>query len=87
LTARCGRTSGVPFADYLSKSRLNVLGYTQREDVNSLRQALERIAHYGNTTKHHETAATFNGAQLANDMDTLKGLIIKLAEEAKTKGS
>ncbi len=87
LTARCGRSPNSSFLDYLNKNKLNLLGYTQREDVNSIRQALERIAHYGNTTKHHETAATFNGPQLANDMDTLKGLIVKLAVEAKNKGN
>ncbi len=87
LTARCGRTPNSSFLDYLSKNKLSLLGYTQREDVNSIRQALERIAHYGNTTKHHETAANFPGPQLANDMDTLKGLILKLAVEAKSKGS
>ena len=38
---------------------------------------------YGNTTKHHDTAATFNGNQLANDMDCLNGVILKLIEEAQ----
>jgi hypothetical protein len=87
LTARGGRGPSSSFLDYLSKNKLSSLGYTHREDLNSIRQALERIAHYGNTTKHHETAATFNGPQLANDMDTLKSLIVKLAVEAKSKGS
>jgi hypothetical protein len=86
LTARSGRNPNSSFLDYLSKSKLNALGYKEREDVNSIRQAVERIQHYGNTTKHHETAATFNGPQLANDMDTLKDLIVKLAVEAKNKG-
>jgi len=83
LTALCGRNSSTSFLDYLSKDRLNKLGFTDREDVKSLRQALERISEHGNTTKHHEKAANFNGPQLANDMDLLKEVICRLANEAK----
>lgn len=86
LTARCGRAGGTPFPDFLSKDRLNRLGFAGRDTVNSITQALQRIAAYGNTTKHHEKSANFNGEQLANDMDVLKDLILRLAEEAKTVG-
>lgn len=85
LTARCGRTS-TSFPDFLSKDKLNKLGFADRDNVNSIRQALQRISSYGNTTKHHEKSANFNGEQLANDMDALKDLILKLAGEAKTIG-
>ena len=86
LTARCGRGPTTAFPDFLSKSKLNKMGFTERESVSSITQALQRISHYGNTTKHHETSAYFNGEQLANDMETLRELVIKLAEEAKTAG-
>jgi hypothetical protein len=83
LTAQCGRNSTVAFHDFLSKQKLNTMGFPDRESVNSIRQALQRISIYGNTTKHHDKSANFNGEQLANDMDTLKEVICKLAEEAK----
>lgn len=86
LTARCGRASTTSFPDFLSKSKLNKMGFTERDAVSSISQALQRISHYGNTTKHHETSAYFNGEQLTNDMETLRELIIKLADEAKSAG-
>jgi hypothetical protein len=86
LTARCGRGATTSFLDFLSKDKLNRLGFSERDSVNSIRQALQRISMYGNTTKHHEKSANFNGEQLANDMDALKDVIQKLAEEAKAVG-
>jgi hypothetical protein len=62
------------------------LGFSGRDNVNSITQALHRISSYGNTTKHHEKSANFNSEQLVNDMDTLKDVILKLAEEAKAVG-
>jgi hypothetical protein len=35
----------------------------------------------GNSTKHHEIAATFDGAQLSNDLETITPLLIKTVEE------
>jgi hypothetical protein len=83
LTALCGRNSGTSFLDFLSKTKMNQLGYTAREQVTSIRDAVQRISTYGNVTKHHDTSANFNGEQLANDMDLLKDVILKLADEAK----
>lgn len=83
LTALCGRSSTTSFPDFLSKSKLNSMGIANREATNSITQALQRISNYGNTTKHHQKAANFNGEQLANDMDVLKELIVKLTEAAK----
>ena len=48
-----------------------------------LRDAIQRTLQYGNTTKHHETAAAFNGDQLANDMETMKDLILRCADNAQ----
>jgi hypothetical protein len=83
LTAQCGRNPTVSFPDFLSKTKLNSMGFPDRENVNSFRQALQRISTFGNTTKHHDKSANFSGEQLANDIDTLKDVICKLAEEAK----
>ena len=83
LTALCGRVPATSFPDFLSKDKLNKLGFLEREAVGSIRQALQRISIYGNTTKHHDKSANFSGEQLANDMDVLKELILKLADEAK----
>jgi hypothetical protein len=87
LTARCGRAGATAFSDFLSKDKLNKLGFTGRDNINSITQALHRISAYGNTTKHHEKSANFNSEQLVNDMDALKEVILKLAEEAKSVGS
>ena len=84
LTAKAGR-SGTDFLAFLSNQKLHSLGFSKSDETRSIRQAIERISHYGNTTKHHEGAANFNGAQLANDMDTLKLLICTLAEDAQKK--
>lgn len=83
LTAKVGRPSGTDFYSFLSKNHLQSMGFNNKDDNYSIRQALERISHYGNTTKHHKKSANFNGVQLHNDMDTLKELICKLAEEAQ----
>ena len=87
LTARCGRTDTTTFPNFLSKDKLNRMGFVGRDSINSITQAIQRISFYGNTTKHHEKSANFNGEQLANDMEALKDIILKLAEEAKTVGS
>jgi hypothetical protein len=83
LTARCGRNPTTSFPDFLSKQKVNQLGFTAREQVASIRDAVQRISSYGNVTKHHDTSANFNGEQLANDMELLKDAILKLADEAK----
>jgi len=83
LTARCGRNSTVAFQDFLSKQKLISMNLAENGNVQSIRQALQRISSHGNTTKHHDTSANFNGEQLTNDMDTLKEVICKLADEAK----
>jgi len=84
LTARCGRTTDVPFPNYLSKAKLTAMGFTDRDRTRPITLALERLSAYGNTTKHHDTSANFNGEQLANDIDTLGELIHKLIAEVKS---
>jgi hypothetical protein len=80
LTACAGRNEKTSFHDFFSKNHLATYGITGT--VTSLRAALGRISEYGNTTKHHPTAATFNGDQLNNDMVALRLVILKCIEEA-----
>ena len=75
LTAVHGRTGRISFKDYLSKGTLSKMGFTG--STVSLCAAIGRISEFGNTTKHHPVAATFNGDQLNNDMITLREVILK----------
>lgn len=86
LTAKIGRSDTIDFSSFLSKQKLKSLGVGDNKTY-PICQAIKRISDYGNTTKHHENSANFNGEQLANDMDTLKELICKLSEEAKNSSS
>jgi hypothetical protein len=83
LTACAGRHDTVSFDAFLSNSKLAAYGVSGEKG--SLRAALNRVKDYGNTTKHHPLAATFNGDQLNNDMLALKTVIIKCIEEAAAK--
>ncbi len=81
LTRAHGSTSD--FQSYLSRQMLNTLGFPKGNAQKSIRQALQRIADYGNSTKHDHTAAAFNGEQLANDIEVLGPLLKKLPEGVK----
>ncbi len=83
LTAYAGRKSKINFHAFLSIDRLTRYELGDKQRIKPVRDALHRIMNYGNTTKHHDTAATFNGEQLANDMDCLGEVILKLIEEAQ----
>lgn len=84
LTAAAGRADTVDFKAFLSNEKLRNYGIPELRPV---QQALERILGYGNTTKHHKTAATYDGDQLNNDMVTLKMVIIKCIEDAGNKST
>lgn len=81
LTARAGRQSG-DFVAFLNAGYLQQLGLGDKTQTKAVREALQRVSQYGNTTKQHESAAYFNGDQLANDFETLRGVIIACADEA-----
>ncbi len=82
LTARAGRSAQTDFHSFLTQNRLQEYGLGTKSQVKPLRDALQRIQNYGNTTKHHDTAASFNGDQLFNDMDSLRDLIVKVIDDA-----
>ena len=81
LTACMGRTDA-SFNSFLSKLKLSGYGLGTGRNLSSITAIIERIAEYGNTTKHHPVAATFNGDQINNDMKVLKPFILKFIEEA-----
>lgn len=83
LTACAGRNENTSFDSFLSKNKLR--SYNIEGDLSSMRDVLERIRSYGNTTKHHSIAGIFNGDQLNNDLAALKTVILKCLEEAAGK--
>lgn len=85
LTARAGRNQSTDFCTFLNTAKLTGYGLGRKQETRALREALQRIQSYGNTTKHHDTAAAFNGDQLHNDVDLLKDLILKVIEDAIPK--
>lgn len=56
--------------------RLASYGLTDKATKNDIKTALSHISNHGNTTKHSQLSAHFDGQQLANDMETLKPLIL-----------
>ncbi len=82
LTALAGRDPGTDFYSFLSPQKFSEYKLGTKRQTNPLRQAVRRILDYGNATKHHSTAAAFNGDQLANDLDSLEELILKIIEDA-----
>lgn len=85
LSSKAGRGSRDSFPSFFNKRRLQDYGISIGRGDKAIRDALDRLATSGNVTKHHDTSAQFNGDQLANDMDTLKTLILKCIEEASRK--
>ncbi len=82
LTALAGRKPEINFHSFLSQQKISDYKLGTGQQIKPLRQAVQRILDYGNVTKHHSTAAAFNGDQLANDLDSLEELILKIIEDA-----
>jgi hypothetical protein len=83
LTALAGRNQSTDFVSFYSNGKISELGIPGKP--NALREALTRIQHNGNTTKHHEISAAFDGEQLANDFDTIVPLLLKTIETVISK--
>ena len=69
------------FESFFSNQRLSQYGLGIGKNLRPYREALRRISAYGNTTKHHDTAGAFNGDQLANDLETLREVILNCVDE------
>lgn len=80
LSACAGRNDSTNFEAFLSSSRLQSYSIA---DAKAVRKALQRVAEYGNTTKHHRVSAAFNGEQINNDMSTLKAVLVGLIGDAQ----
>ncbi|MBT11862.1 MAG: hypothetical protein CMI02_07495 [Oceanospirillaceae bacterium] len=80
LTALDGRGS-TDFSSYLNAAKLTALGLgTSNKDTKSARDAIGRLADFGNTTKHHKTSTAMNSEQIANDFETTLPVLIALAD-------
>jgi hypothetical protein len=77
LAARAGKNPNTDFTAFYSKAKLAQLGFANSK---SIRSALDRISDNGNSTKHDEIAASFDGKQLANDLATISPALIKTLE-------
>lgn len=87
LSAQAGRKDDTAFTSFYNKALFQIWGLGDGKQTKALVEALNRISKAGNLTKHHQIAGAFDGEQLANDLETLKDLIIKSAEEALAKGT
>lgn len=85
LSALAGKKPETDFVSYYSNQRQSDLGLGTGKAQVPVRQALTRISHNGNATKHHQTSANFDGVQLANDLATITPLLIKTAESLGPK--
>lgn len=85
LSALCGKNENTDFVAYFSNQRLSDFGFPGSKKYGPIREALTHIQRNGNATKHHEIAASFDGAQLSNDLATITPLLIKVAESIAPK--
>tara|TARA_R100000935_G_C2833549_1_gene166646 strand:- start:1059 stop:2330 length:1272 start_codon:yes stop_codon:yes gene_type:complete len=77
---------GKPFRDYLSKDHISKLldGIT-KDRRNEIWTALDYISVRGNSTKHSALAGSFDGLQVANNIDIINPLVVKLLETLPDK--
>ena len=76
LSALAGKNENTDFVSFFSNLRLSNQGFGGKK-AGPIREALTRIQKNGNSTKHHEIAASFDGQQLSNDLATVTPLLIK----------
>ncbi|MEK6789270.1 MAG: hypothetical protein AABY68_10005 [Pseudomonadota bacterium] len=81
LAASIGKNESQAFKDFFNRGRMSQLEIGKGQALNAPVQAIQRIADFGNVTKHHSVGANFNAPQLINDMATLKPLILACAKE------
>lgn len=82
LCALAGKNENTDFVGFYSNQKMSDLGFKERTTI---REALTRIQRNGNSTKHHEIAASFDGPQLNNDLETIAPLLIKTLESTLPK--
>jgi hypothetical protein len=82
LCALAGKTETTDFVGFYSNQKLSDLGFKEK---GTIRDALTRVQRNGNSTKHHDIAASFDGRQLNNDLETIAPLLIKTLESIRPK--
>lgn len=85
LCALAGKNINVDFVAFFSNSRLGDYGFGSGKALTPIREAFTRIQRNGNSTKHHEIAASFDGKQLANDLSTITPTLLKTLEIITSK--
>jgi len=86
LAAMAGKHADADFLAFFSVQRFSSYGLgNSNKQVGPVRDALQRLQRNGNTTKHHETSALFDGKQLVNDFATITPLLIKTIEGLASK--
>lgn len=71
----------VKFEGYFSADRITKAGFQKGAGRKEIRAAITRISENGNSTKHSMTAASFDGNQLANDVDVLVPFMIAICDQ------
>ena len=79
LTAVVGKDDNKDFVAFLSKQKLNSLGFKQK--YRAVKDALDRLQSGGNSTKHHQSAGSFNPEQLASDYEVIAPVLTALIEQ------
>jgi len=87
IASLAGKKADTDFLAFFSGNKLAELGIEGgNKKTRPIRDALERLQHDGNATKHHETSASYNGKQLNNDLLTITPILVNTLEnEAKKK--
>jgi hypothetical protein len=86
LSALAGKNANTDFLSFFSTQRLSGYGLgDSNKKLSPIRDALERIQKNGNTTKHHEISALFDGKQLVNDFATITPTLLKTIESIPRK--
>lgn len=84
LATRAGADENTNFLSFFSKDRRARYGLPTGKGAKAVSEALNQVSASGDVTKHDGTAALFNGEQLANNMDTLKELILQCIKEIES---
>ena len=87
LSSLAGRNASTDFPSFFSREKRASYGLPTGKDAKAITDALNHLATSGDVTKHDGVAAHLNGEQLANNMDTLRDLILKCIQEVAAKKS
>ncbi|AMG75463.1 hypothetical protein [Sphingopyxis granuli] len=85
LATKAGADENTNFLSFFSRDRRAKYGLPTGKGSKAITEALNQVSASGDVTKHDGTAALFNGEQLANNMDTLKELIIQCIKEIENQ--